>query len=356
MASSLAATLLDWYAQNRRALPWRESPSPYAVWVAEVMLQQTRVETVLPYYRRWMERFPNIASLAEASQEEVLRYWEGLGYYARARNLWRAARVLQEQYHGELPQDRSSLRKLPGIGEYTAGAIASIAFGHDEVTLDGNIRRVLARLVASPLPLHTAQSDRELERFARAHLPPGKAGEYNQALMDLGAMICLPRWPRCELCPLKEGCLAYQQGLQHQIPPPRPRQLLPHYVVTAAVIAREGRFLIAQRKQRLLRGLWEFPGGKCQDGESLEDCLKRELLEELNLPIEVGQPFGVYRHAYTHYRVTLHAFLCSIPNGKEPTPMEGQVFQWVEPGQLLCFPMGKIDRLIAQQLLTQELL
>ncbi|MCX8063318.1 MAG: A/G-specific adenine glycosylase [Anaerolineales bacterium] len=354
MLSTVGAKILAWYAENARSLPWRGRSSPYQIWVAEIMLQQTRVETVIPYYLRWMERFPDVASLAAAPEEEVLRYWEGLGYYARARNLWRAAQKIQHEYQGELPSDISSLRKLPGIGEYTAAAVASIAFGQNEATLDGNVRRVLARLTACRLPLRTPQSDRELLKFARAQLPIGRAGEYNQALMDLGATICTPRQPRCERCPLSTDCQSFQQNIQNEIPITKPKNVLPHYVVTAAVIARNDKLLIAQRpSQGLLGGMWEFPGGKCQAGESLEACLKREIREELDLEIEVGASFGVYRHTYTHYRVTLHAFLCTIPNGHQPTPLEGQTFQWVERKQLSQFPMGKIDRQIARQLLGE---
>lgn len=354
MISSIAAKTLAWYGENARSLPWRGRSSPYTVWISEVMLQQTRVETVVPYFLRWIERFPDVASLAAASEEEVLRYWEGLGYYVRARNLWRAARLLQQEYEGKLPQDRASLRKLPGIGEYTAAAIASIAFGRDEATLDGNIRRVLARLTASRTPLRTPQSDRELLQFARAHLPIGRAGEYNQALMDLGATICTPRQPHCELCPLSADCQAFQLGLQNELPITAPPKCLPLHVVTAAVIVQNSKFLITQRPRRgLLGGMWEFPGGKCQEGETLEACLRREIREELNLEIEVGEPFGVYRHAYSHYRVKLHAFLCSIPNGGQPNPLEGQAFQWVERQQLSHFPMGKIDRQIARQILAE---
>lgn len=355
MPSSIGTKILAWYADNARSLPWRGRSSPYEIWISEIMLQQTQVDTVIPYYLRWMERFPDLTSLANASEQEVLRYWEGLGYYARARNLWRAAQKVQQDYQGKLPQDLASLRKLPGIGDYTAAAIASIAFGQDVVTLDGNIRRVLARLTASRIPLRIPQSDRELLQYARTHLPMGRAGEFNQALMDLGATICTPRRPRCELCPLSADCCAFQLGLQEEIPVTKTKNTLPHYVVTAAVIARGDKFLITQRPHRgLLGGMWEFPGGKCQDGESLQACLKREICEELNLEIEVRETFGVYRHAYTHYRVTLHAFFCSVPNGRQPQPMEGQAIRWVELQELSQYPMGKIDRQIARQLLGER--
>jgi A/G-specific adenine glycosylase len=355
MESPIAIAILDWYAKNARSLPWRGRSSPYAVWVSEIMLQQTRVETVIPYYLRWMERFPDPLSLANATEEEVLRYWEGLGYYARARNLHRAVRLLQQQFQGALPQDIKALRKLPGIGDYTAAAIASIAFGQDEPTLDGNIRRVLARLTAHRKPLRTPESDRELLQFARTHLPSGRAGAYNQALMDLGARICTARQPRCDICPLSAYCKAFQTGLQSEIPVKKAQNSLPHYLVTAAIIAQNGKFLITQRpREGLLGGMWEFPGGKCQEGETLESCLKREIQEELALEVEVGSSFGVYRHAYTHYRVTLHAYRCTIADGNQPIPQQGQAFRWVERQQLPLFPMGKIDRQIARQLLSEE--
>ena len=202
MSSFLAECLLDWYGRNARHLPWREYPNPYNVWISEVMLQQTRVETVLPYFQRWMEHFPSITALAEAPLEEVLSIWEGLGYYSRARNLQRAAQIVVSEHGGQLPAEPAELRKLPGIGRYIAGAIASIAFGQDEPALDGNIRRVLARAFDVSAPARSPQGERRLWKLAADHLPTGRAGDYNQALMDLGATICTPRAPDCPRCPL----------------------------------------------------------------------------------------------------------------------------------------------------------
>jgi A/G-specific adenine glycosylase len=276
------------------------------------MLQQTRVETVIPYFERWMERFPTLSSLAGASQQEVLAAWEGLGYYSRARNLHRAAQIVVAEHGGELPRDIKELLSLPGIGRYTAGAIAAIAFGLDEPALDGNIRRVLARIFDVSQPARSPAGERRLWELVSAHLPTGRAGAYLQALMDLGSAICTPRAPDCPLCPVAEACQARILGIQEQRPVLEARPETPHYLVTAAVIRRGSEVLIAQRPpEGLLGGLWEFPGGKLKAGEDLAGCLQREIREELGVEIEVGGWLGVFRHAYTHFRVTLHAFQCS---------------------------------------------
>jgi A/G-specific adenine glycosylase len=341
--------LLHWYATNARRLPWRGG-DPYAVWVSEIMLQQTRVETVIPYFERWLERFPAIPDLAAAAQQDVLSAWEGLGYYSRARNLHRAAQIVVAEHGGELPRDLKALRSLPGIGRYTAGAIASIAFGMDVPTLDGNIRRVLARFFNVHIPARSRDGEARLWELAAANLPRGQAGDYNQAMMDLGAAICIPRQPDCVHCPLNGHCSAYALGVQEQRPVLPARVATPHYTVTAAVLQRDGKALIAQRPpEGLLGGLWEFPGGKLQDGENLATCLKREIREELGADINVGGLIGVFRHAYTHFRVTLHVFACTLQAG-EPYNLEHTALAWVSISELQNYPMGKLDRLIAKQL------
>jgi len=351
MPVGFAERLLAWYDRAARRLPWRGHPDPYAVWVSEIMLQQTRVETVIPYFERWMAHFPSLAALAAAPEQEVLRTWEGLGYYSRARNLHKAAQLVVDRYAGQIPARREQLQELPGIGAYTAGAIASIAFGADEAALDGNIRRVLARLFNLEIPARSPQGERRLWDLARENLPPGRAGDYNQAMMDLGASICLPQNPTCLLCPLSEDCQARALGLQEKRPILPEKRAVPHYIVAAAIIQRAGRVLIARRPaDGLLGGLWEFPGGKREAGESLPECLAREIREELDAQIEVGEQQGVYQHAYTHFKVTLHAFYCSLADG-EPRALQHSSLGWVMPGELPAFPMGKIDRLIARALL-----
>jgi A/G-specific adenine glycosylase len=312
------------------------------------MLQQTRVETVIPYYQRWMERFPTIQSLAAADQQEVLAAWEGLGYYSRARNLHKSAQIVMTQFGGALPADVTELRRLPGVGRYTAGAIASIAFGLDEPALDGNIRRVLARCFDVTEPARSPQSERRLWELASRHLPAGRATDYNQALMDLGATVCTPRQPDCPCCPLLEVCRARKLGVQEQRPVRSARPAIPHYTVTAGVIREDGSILIAKRPSGgLLGAMWEFPGGKLQPGEDLASCLQRELLEELGVRVSVGGRLGVYRHAYTHFRVTLYAFECRLLQASQPQPREHDAIRWVKPSDLPLYPMGKIDRKIA---------
>ncbi len=348
--SQLAERLLEWYRLNGRQLPWRTSPHPYAVWVSEIMLQQTRVETVIPYFERWMRRFPTLQALAEASQQEVLQAWEGLGYYSRARSLHRAAQIVVREYGGQLPRSLEALQSLPGIGPYTAGAIASIAFGLDVPGLDGNVRRVFSRLFDLTTAADTPSGERFLLDLVTAHLPDGQAGDYNQALMDLGALICLPKKPLCLSCPLNNLCLAYARGVQEQRPVLKPRAVVPHYTVTAGILRRNGHVLLAQRPAGgLLGGLWEFPGGKQEDGEDLPACLRRELQEELGVDVEVGQRVGVFRHAYTHFRITLHAFECALKAG-EPRPLQASQIAWAPLADLHAYPMGKVDRLIARRL------
>lgn len=347
---SIAGPLLSWYRGHARRLPWRDQPTPYRVWVSEIMLQQTRVDTVIPYFERWMQQFPNLADLAAASEQDVLRAWEGLGYYSRARNLHRAAQQVAVEYGGRLPADPLELERLPGIGRYTAGAIASIAFGRDAPALDGNIRRVLARIFNVSLPARSPQGERLLWDLARRCLPTGQAGDFNQAIMDLGSSVCTPRAPACLICPLSEPCRARSLGLQLERPVLEARPAVPHYTVTAAVIHRDGTVLIARRPSHgLLGGLWEFPGGKLEAGEALPQGLEREIHEELGVSIEVGEPLGVYSHAYTHFKVTLHAFACTLIEG-EPQALEASDLRWVKPVELMNYPMGKIDRQIATYL------
>jgi len=350
MVSPLAKHLLNWYADNARELPWRGSTDPYVVWVSEIMLQQTRVETVIPYFERWLTLFPDIQVLAEASQHDVLNIWEGLGYYSRARNLHKAAKIVVDQFNGELPTDIQSLKSLPGIGSYTAAAISSIAFGLNEAALDGNIRRVLSRLFDVRDTLGSKKAERRLRDLARENLPSGQAGDYIQAMMDLGATICKPRDPQCNLCPVTRICTALQLGVQEQRPVRKMKVEIPHHTVTAAVIQRNGHVLIAQRPEDgLLGGMWEFPGGKMEPGENLLSCLKREVCEELGVDIEVGESFGVYEHAYSHFRVTLHAFRSTLLAG-EPQLFDHTDLRWVRPNEFSEFPMGKIDRQIANKL------
>jgi A/G-specific adenine glycosylase len=346
-----AERLLAWFACHARDLPWRRERTPYRVWVAEVMLQQTRVETVAPYYERFVAHFPTVQALANAPLEEVLKMWEGLGYYARARNLHAAALQVVTTRDGQLPDTFEGLLTLPGVGRYIAGAVASIAFGQDTVAVDGNARRVLCRVFGIREDVTRSATQRKLEALAAGLLSPERAGAFNEALMELGATVCTSRSPRCDRCPLCELCLAHAEGEPEALPVRRPRRRIPHYDVAAAVTTREdGRVLVAQRRpDDMLGGLWEFPGGKREDGEMLAACLVREMREELDVEVKVGELLTIVRHAYTHFRITLHAFHCQLMAG-EPRCLDCATFRWVTLPELDGLPMSVADRKVAQAL------
>lgn len=350
MSPRATEALLAWFSKNARDLPWRHSRDAYAIWISEVMLQQTRVETVIPYYLHWRERFPDVQTLACAPLEDVLRIWEGLGYYRRAHNLHRAARQIVDEYGGELPREPALLKRLPGIGDYTAAAIAAIAFDDDVVALDGNLRRVLARLFGLQVDPRSPEGERILIERSALLLPAGRASDFNQALMDLGASICLPRNPACERCPVAAFCEALEQGIQGELPVRTPKPPIPHHAVAAGVLRRAGKIMVGRRPEGvLLGGLWEFPGGKVRPGESPEGCLRRELAEELGVAIDVGKRLGVYKHAYTHFRITVYAFECGLVEG-EPRALEHAELRWVGVHEMDALPMGKVDRLIVRTL------
>lgn len=346
--SPISTKLLRWYRIHSRILPWRGHLNPYAVWVSEIMLQQTRVEAAIPYFEEWMERFPSVQSLADASERDVLNLWEGLGYYSRARNLHKSARVIVDEYNGQLPRSIDLLRKLPGIGRYTAAAIASMAFGLDEPTLDGNIRRVFARLFNVEIPADSTEGEKLLWQLAADNLPKGKAGDFNQALMDLGATICLPRNPRCEDCPLTKDCQARALELHEARPVLKPKAEVPHVVHSAAVINQRGRVLLAKRpSDGLLGGMWQFPNGQVR-GDPARG-LPKALKTGHGLDVRAGKALGVVNHAYTHFRVTVHVF-----RGELISMSKKEDLKWIKLSELEDYPMGKIDRQIARRFLTRQ--
>jgi len=345
------APLIRWATRNLRDLVWRAEPrDPYRVWVSEIMLQQTQAATVIPYFYRFTERFPTVQALAQAPLDDVLKLWEGLGYYARARHLHRAAQKVVAEFDGRLPDTVEELSKLPGIGRYTAGAIASIAFGRDAPVVDGNVRRVLCRLYAIRGDVRQSKIQSQLWALAEANLPKGKAGRWNEAMMELGATVCTPRSPRCDECPLASSCRALALGIQEKLPARADSKRTPHYDVTAAVIRKRGRVLIARRPLGgMLGGLWEFPGGKKKHRESLEECLQREIREELGIEIVVGQLVTRVEHAYTHFRITLHAFECRHARGR-PRAIQVADWRWVTLDGLDRFAFAVTDRKIIEAL------
>lgn len=349
----ISRRLLRWFRPDLRNMPWRGG-EPYAVWISEIMLQQTRVEAVKPYFLRFMRRFPTIASLAQAPLADVLKQWEGLGYYARARNLHKAAKAVCTDFGGKLPQTVKELRTLGGIGRYTAGAIASIAFGLDEPVLDGNVTRVLCRVFAIDSNPKSSATREELWKLAQSLLPPGKAGLFNQALMDLGATVCTPQNPLCRQCPLHPTCRAHHSGRQEELPVKAAPKTLPHYTIVAGVVWKAGRILIDRRKpQGLLGGLWEFPGGKVQPGETLDQALIREIREEVGISVRVLEPLVAIRHAYSHFRITLHVFHCRHVSGT-PKPIACDAIKWVRPADLADFAFPKANHAALKLLLRGD--
>ena len=352
MSAPFADELLRWFRQNRADLPWRRQPTPYMVWLSEIMLQQTKVDTVIPYFQRFLKAFPTLEALASAQLDEVLKLWEGLGYYSRARNLHRAALIIVERYDGQLPSAIDELLELPGVGRYTAGAIGSIAFDLTVPLLDGNVMRVFTRLLNLDSDISLPSTRERLWSLAAEWMPEQDAGAYNQALMELGQKICRPKKPGCPACPLRMRCQAYAAGRQEALPVKRVRAAIPHYDVCVGLIRDEaGRLLIAQRPlDGLLGGLWEFPGGKREADESLPDCLARELREELAIEVEIGELFTKVNHAFTHFRITLHAFACryrgAIAPYAEPQALEARDWAWVSEADLGKYSFGKADRVV----------
>ena len=347
--------LLPWFAQNARDLPWRKNRTLYRVWISEIMLQQTRVETVIPYYNRWMKTFPTWRALANAPQSAVLKQWEGLGYYSRARNLHAAAKTAGLKTISRAPDIVSELKNFPGIGSYTASAIASLAYNADAAVVDGNVIRVLSRLFAYAADAKTTGAKKYFQQLADELLVRGRAGEYNEAMMELGALICLPKNPQCKTCPLKNVCTAKKENAVEKYPVFQKKKKIPHITVGAAVtINRKGEILIAQRRDGdMLAGLWEFPGGKQEPGETIQECIARELKEELGITVHVDDFFITVNHTYSHFKMTMHVYKTHITAGR-PRALHCADFAWTKISNLKTFAYSKADLQVVAELLKMR--
>lgn len=347
--------LIDWYTQHKRSMPWRETDDPYRIWVSEIMLQQTRVDTVRDYYPRFLEAFPTVEALAAADRDDVLKYWEGLGFYARARHLHEAARDVVAEHDGTVPDTMDALRDLKGIGPYTAAAVLSIAYQKPHAVLDGNVTRVLSRVVAYEEDATTTQSQRTLRALANELLDPDRPGDFNQAMMELGALVCTPSTPLCDRCPLQQVCRAHDAGTEEDYPVTPESTPVPHHDIAVGLVFEDGRLLIQRRPDEgLLGGLWEFPGGKQEEGESMAEACRREVKEELGIEVAVEEPFYTLSHAYSHFKITLHAFRCRIETGS-PEAREDQPFRWVNLDELDDYAFPRANRRLIEELERRQL-
>ncbi len=338
------AKLLAWYAVHQRTLPWRVRRDPYAVWVSEIMLQQTRIETAVPYYRRFLSRFPDVHALAKARVDSVLKIWQGLGYYRRARDMHRAAREILRRFpDGSLPSDYAELRTLPGMGDYTAAAVASIAFDQPVAAIDGNVQRVMSRFLAIDEPLGTAANRHRIAGFLAPVLKRVPPSVFNQAVMELGALVCRPMQPACADCPLSGACRARQTGRTHLLPVRSPRRAVGHERVVVALIQRgDGCLLIARRPTgKMFGGMWELPGGKVRPGETQIAALHREIGEELGVRVRILGRRSPVRQTYSHFRVTVTPYDCLITGGS-PRPLAATALRWADCRMLAryAFPLA----------------
>jgi A/G-specific adenine glycosylase len=339
----LRKQLVKWYLANHRDLPWRRSKNAYRIWVSEVMLQQTQVNTVLSYYRQFLKTFPNIKKLAGADLQAILKAWEGMGYYARARNLHRAAKVVMQDHNGRIPDTWEAFRSLPGVGDYIAAAVLSMAFDQPHAVVDGNVKRVLARLYKIDAPVNQAGSQNRFKEAADKLLDSQQPGTFNQAVMELGALICKPRNPSCDACPLSPFCRAYKTNRVADFPRRRKSKATPQYHIAVGVVFKNDRVLITRRKaQGLLGGLWEFPGGKIRDGESARAACIREIKEEVNLNVKIDRHLAKVKHAYTHFKIVMDVFCCRYISGR--VYLRGPVaFRWIRLNEYKNYPFPRAN-------------
>ena len=349
----LTEHLLAWYDSNRRDLPWRLDRDPYRIWVSEIMLQQTRVEAVIPYYQKFLQRFPDIAALAAAPEEEVLAYWQGLGYYSRARNLQQGVREVMSRYDGQVPDTAQAVRELPGIGAYTAGAILSIAHNKPEPAVDGNVLRVISRLYRIEDSVDQTRIKNKIETLVRQMMEQTERyGDFTQALMELGALVCTPKKPLCSRCPVQHHCRAHRADTVEFRPLPNGKQKKIDIVMACAILRHQEKFFIQQRlTEDIWGGLWEFPGGRLEEGEQPLQAAIREVAEETGWRVADLQAFDTVVHHYTRYRVTLHGFIGELAAAPMPPALSAaQQYAWVNMEELAQYPYTAGHRLLVAAL------
>jgi len=335
--------LEKWYQAHQRKLPWRESHDPYRIWISEVMLQQTQVKTAIPYFLNFIDHFPTLQDLAESDLGTVLKMWEGLGYYARARNFHKAAAIITKDLNGVIPDDISQFKKLPGVGDYIGAAVQSIAFGHPFAVVDGNVKRVLARLYCIKYPVNTPASHKQFKEYADSLLDKKEPGTFNQAMMELGALLCTPRNPQCNTCPISEFCKAALSDKVEMFPIRVKAKKVPTYHIAAGVVRKKGKLLITRRKfEGLLGGLWEFPGGKLKKNEDASSACIRELREETGITTQIESHLTTIHHAYTHFKIQMDIFYCHYISGR--IRLNGPIdFRWIRLKEIDNFAFPKAN-------------
>ncbi len=336
--------ILSWFAENQRDLPWRKTYDPYHVWISEVMLQQTQMERGVAYFKRWVKRFPDIGSVADGKEDEILKLWEGLGYYSRAHNIAKTAKILLKEYGANLPEDYQALLGLPGIGKYTAGAIMSLAFNQDYPIVDANVERLFARLFYIDSPIKGKSAQKKVWSKAKELIPAGQARQFNQALMELGALVCKPKRPMCRVCPIDSFCKADLENAADQLPVLAKGKSSIRIEMVTGVLVHDSKIFIQKRPANgVWANLWEFPGGRIEQGETPEQALVREYCEETEFEVGNLQKIAVVKHTYTIHNITLHGFYCQL-HSSNPRPVlhAAQDYQWViqERVKDFAFPAG----------------
>ena len=336
--SNLAVDLLKWYNRTNQSFEWRNTHDPYKIWLSEIMLQQTQVKTATPYYINWIAKYPTIKTVAQSKLDDLLKQWEGLGYYRRVQYFHLACQIVLEKYGGKVPAILEEFIKLPGVGPYTAAAVLSIAYAHPIPAIDGNVVRVVSRLIL--IQEKFPRSRQPIFSFLKNIIDVKSPGDFNQAIMDLGRDICRPVKPKCKMCPIQKNCLAYINNLINKYPKLTGRKKRPLYNIAIGVIWKKNKILVSKRNQNvLLAGMWEFPGGKIKKGETPKSCLIREAKEELNIDILPISYITKIKHSYSHFKIIMKAYNCKYIKG-QAMAIECADFKWIKPENLdsLAFP------------------
>ncbi len=348
---NVSGPLLRWYTKNKRDLPWRRTADPYRIWVSEIMLQQTQVAQVIPYYERFLSRFSTIHALAAAHEDDVLKIWEGLGYYRRARFMHSAARLIVKNYNGRIPDDYDSLMSLPGFGPYTCGSVLSIAFNLPYPAVDGNVLRLISRLFRIESDITRSTTKQKVEDIVGQLFPKGRASDFSQALMEIGSLICTPSQPKCHECPCRKICRAFLEMPNPAVLPVKPKKPARHRIsISAAIIKKGNKVLVAKRSAHVILGnLWEFPGGRIERNETSQEACVREIKQKTGLRVRPISLFDTVKHQYSHYGIVIDFFLCRCGAGS----VKGKRLRWVKIDELEQLAFSKVHKQIAVRLMAE---